>query len=385
LAIGDQRCSIAILLAYFLVDRMSSKPTQQDELDLKHHRPTAGETRRFATGEALFLSPRPVPTGQTPMDLGGSFLDVNDVYLDMGSSNQSKSFQTRVAVSLPMVVIIVCAIILPTLMGFTAFINPFGRSFWFYFSDFFEFGLSLAVWAGGGAALIGLYAVINTTRTKARTRPIRFNRQRREVCYFPDGSDEPVIQPWEETVAWVSVSTGFTGAGVISSYTLGIAIDDPKSDKVHFLTQEIMTPVHGLGKWEAIRLYMEKGPEFCPGKASYEGLHTFDKEREEMQEEYRHNERSALGIGWWYLMHIITWWRFPYWVAERDHRYSMKSLPSSIAEWSKELPIEQWAKPSTELKEQSAKIEKAFVQGRDFMTYFNANLNETKAENSANS
>ncbi|WP_339451358.1 hypothetical protein [Pseudomonas sp. EA_5y_Pfl2_R50] len=71
---------------------MPSKPEQQVELDLKNHRPTAGETRRFATGEALVFSPLPVPTGQIPMDLGGSFVEVNDTYLDLGSSNLTKSF-----------------------------------------------------------------------------------------------------------------------------------------------------------------------------------------------------------------------------------------------------------------------------------------------------
>ncbi|EJM77821.1 hypothetical protein PMI33_05837 [Pseudomonas sp. GM67] len=133
-----------------------------------------------------------------------------------------------------------------------------------------------------------------------------------------------------------------------------------------------MTPTHGLGKWEAIRVYMEKGPEFCPGKAPYEGRHTFDKERQDMHEEYQHNERSALGVGWWYLTHLITWWRFPYWVAEWDHGYSMKALPDSIADWSKPLPPEQWATPSAELVAQSARIEKAFAQGQSFMEYFNA-------------
>nr|WP_122314046.1 DUF6708 domain-containing protein [Pseudomonas cichorii] len=317
------------------------------------------------------------------MDLGGSFLEVNDVYLDVGSSNQGKSFQARLAVSLPMSAIIAFVIVLPVVMGFGTFFNPFGRTFWYYFSDFFVFGLWFSIWAGGLGALIGLYAVVSTTRTKARTRPIRFNRQRREVCYFPDGSDKPVIQPWEDTVSWVSVSTGFTGVGVISTYTFGMAIDDPKNDKVHFLNQGIMTPIHGLAKWEAIRLYMEKGPEFCPGKAMHEGAHTFDKEREEMREEYQHKQRSALGVGFWYLRHFITLWRVPYWIAAWDQRYSMKSMPDSIAEWSKSLPPEQWAVPSPALKAQSADIEKAFAQGQDFMTYFKVNLNKEKAEESS--
>ncbi|WP_226299069.1 DUF6708 domain-containing protein [Pseudomonas sp. MM213] len=364
---------------------MTPISAQHDEFDIKQQRPAAGETRRFATGEALFFSPLPVPTGQIPMDFGGSFVEVNETFLDLGSSNFGKAFQARAMIGLGMIFIFSCLIVLPLLAGSTTWGNPFSESFWDRAAGMFHFGVTFSLWGGAIAALLGTYVILSTTRAKSRTRPIRFNRQRREVCFFPEGSDAPVIQPWEETVSWLSISTGVTGVGVTSAYTFGMAFDDSRADVVHFVRQGVMTPTHGLGKWEAIRVYMEKGPEFCPGKAPYEGRHTFDKERQDVHEEYQHNERSALGVGWWYLTHLITWWRFPYWVAEWDHRFSMKSLPNSIAEWSKPLPSEQWAKPSQALNEQSAKIERAFAQGQDFMTYFKANLSKTEAKESADS
>ncbi|QEI09555.1 hypothetical protein FXN63_24900 [Pigmentiphaga aceris] len=135
-----------------------------------------------------------------------------------------------------------------------------------------------------------------------------------------------------------------------------------------------MTPLHGLVQWESIRTYMEKGPEFAPGVAPYEGLHTFDKEREDMREEYLYKERSALGVAWWYVSHVFTLWRFPYWVAEWDHGYSMKAMPDSIAAWSQAIPPEEWAKPSAELKEESVKIEAAFAEGINFAKYFESKL-----------
>ncbi|WP_371918383.1 DUF6708 domain-containing protein [Pseudomonas sp. Choline-02u-1] len=380
MAIGQQRLPVGARPTTFRLNYMSSKSTNNDELHLKHQRPVAGESRRFTTGEAVFFSPLPVPTGQISMDLGGSFLDINDTYLDLGSSNVNKAFQTRVMIASSMLILIVSLIIGPFIAGLMSFGDPYGRTFTHIFIEFFPTGAAIGVWGAAGAAVLGLYVVTSTTLAKVRTRPIRFNRQRREVCFFANGSDEPIIQPWEEMVSWLSVSTGVTGVGVISTYTFGMAFDDPKTDTVHLVNQEVMTPVHGLCKWEALRAYMEKGPEFCPAKAPYEGRHTFDKERQDMHEEYQHNERSALGVCWWYLTHLITWWRFPYWVAEWDHRFSMKSLPDSIAEWSKPLPPDQWGKPSPALKEQSAKIERAFAQGQDFMTYFKANLNESKAE-----
>jgi hypothetical protein len=73
---------------------MAKAPAAPD-FDLKNQRPSAGELRSFATGQALFLAPLPLPTGHAPMDLGGSFLEVNDIYLDMGQSNFNKAFQTQ--------------------------------------------------------------------------------------------------------------------------------------------------------------------------------------------------------------------------------------------------------------------------------------------------
>ena len=361
---------------------MPSRSTSNDKLNLKQQRPAAGESRHFSTGEAIFFSPLPVPTGQIPMDLGGSFLDINDTYLDLGSSNVNKAFQTRVMIASCMLIVIMSLIVGPLIAGLMSFGDPYGRAFTHIFMEFFPTGAAIGAWGAAGATILGLYVVISTTLTKVRTRPIRFNRQRREVCFFANGSDEPVIQPWEEMVSWLSISTGINGVGVMSTYTFGMAFDDPETDTVHLVNQGILTPVHGLGKWEAIRAYMEKGPQHCPGKAPHEGLHTFDEEHAVMLEEYRHNERSAVGVGWWYLTQIITLWRFPYWVAQWDHRFSMKSLPESIAEWSRPLPTDQWAKPSAALVDQTVKIEKAFAEGQDFMTYFKSDINITKTEES---
>lgn len=346
-----------------------------DWRDQNNQRPVAGESRRFATGEAVFFSPLPIPTGQTPMDLDGSFLEVNDTYLDVGSSNFNKAFQARVMIASGMLLLIVSLIVGPSIAGLMSIGDPYGRTFIYIFLEFFSTGVVIGAWGAAGAAVLGLYVVISSTLTKSRTRPIRFNRQRREVCFFPHNSDEPVIQPWEELVSWLSVSTGSTGVGTMSTYTFGMAFDDPKADKVHFVNRGVATPIHGLGTWEAIRIYMEKGPQYCPGKAPYEGRHTFDQERADMHEEYRHNERSVPGVGWWYFSHAITWWRFPYWVAEWDHGFSMKSLPDSVSDWSRPLPPEQWVKPSAELNIQSARIEQAFTQGKGFSAYFETRIN----------
>lgn len=354
---------------------MANAPADPD-FDLKNQRPSAGEVRRFATGEALFLAPLPLPSGHTPMDLGGSFLEVNDIYLDVGQSNFNKAFQAQLMIWVLMSFLIACLIVAPFLLGVGTFGDPYGRPFMSRAAKLMPLAALIALMGGAFFGALGTTAVIRTTLQKARSRPMRFNRQRREVCYFPSGSDEPIIQPWEELVAWVSISTGTTGEGIMSTYTLGMALDNPKTDKTHFLNQGVLTPAHGLSKWEAIRVYMEKGPAFCPGKAPYEGRHTFDEERESMREAYREGDCSAIGVAWWYLRNIVTWWRFPYWVAEWDHRYSMKAMPASIEQWSQPLPPAQWAKPSSALLAQTAQIEKALATGQSFMDYFNSTLGD---------
>jgi hypothetical protein len=353
-----------------------AKKTEDADFDLKTQRPSAGEMRSFATGQALFLTPLPLPTGHAPMDLGGSFLEVNDTYLDVGQSNFNKAFQAQLMIWAVMSGLIVCLIVAPLLAGAMTFGDPHGRSFMNHALWILPSSATMALLGGDFFAILGATAVIRTTLQKTRTRPMRFNRQRREVCYFPSGSDEPIIQPWEELVAWVSVSTGTTGEGIMSTYTLGMALHNPKTDKTHFLNQGVLTPAHGLSKWEAIRVYMEKGPAFCPGKAPYEGRHTFDEERESMREAYRGGYCSAFGVAFWYVRNVVTWWRFPYWVAEWDHSYSMKPMPASIEQWSQPLPPAQWAKPSSELLAQTAEIEKAFAKGQSFMDYFNSTLGE---------
>ena len=228
----------------------SKNEESSDDLNLKKIRPVAGEKRKFATGEALFFCPFPIPTGNVPMDLGGSFVEVNDTFLDLGSSNFGKAFQARAMIGLGMMFIFSCLIILPLLAGSTTWGSPFSESFWDITAGMFDFGVTFSIWGGGIAALLGIYVILSTTRAKSRTRPIRFNRQRREACFFPEGSDLPVIQPWEEIASWLSISTGVAGVGVTSAYTFGMAFNDSRADAVHFVRQGVMTPAHALGKWE---------------------------------------------------------------------------------------------------------------------------------------
>jgi hypothetical protein len=83
-----------------------------------------------------------------------------------------------------------------------------------------------------------------------------------------------------------------------------------------------------------------------------------------MREADREGDCSAFGVAFWYVRNVVTWWRFPYWVAEWDHGYSMKAMPASIEQWSQPLPPEQWAKPSAALTEQTARIKNPTPRAR---------------------
>ncbi|MFJ2682323.1 DUF6708 domain-containing protein [Pseudomonas sp. NPDC087342] len=347
------------------------------DIDISSQRPKAGDTRIMPTGEALFLSPLPVPTGQLPVDLGGKFIEINDTYLDIGTSNSGKAFQARIMIANTMFISFFFFIFAPFIAGTTAWGNPYGVTFWSRAELIFDYVFYLALGLTGATILIAIYVVAGTTLKKSRTRPVRFNRQRREVCYFPENSDIPIIRPWEETIAWLSAGTGTTGVGVIKTYTLGIAIEDKANGVAYYINDTVPSPFHGLGQWEAIRSYMENGIEHCPEKTVHEGRHTFEQERKKIQDEIDAGTRGLVGKHWWLLTHVVSWWKIPYWIAEWDLKYSMKVFPQSIIEWSMPLPEKLWSKPSTELKEQSSKIQEAFSNGQDFLSYFKANVNET--------
>jgi hypothetical protein len=342
------------------------------ELDLETLRPRAGSTKKLPTGEVLFLSPLPVPTGQIPADLNGSFTEVNDVYLDFGSTNSGKAFQTQIMIANVMLVFLFFFIFTPFIAGSTAWGNPHGVSFWSRAESVLNYTFPLAIGLTITTALIAVYVIIGSTLRKSKTRPLRFNRQRREICYFPKNSNTPIIRPWEETITWLSASISTTGVGIIKTFNLGIAIEDKANGLTHYINNTAPSIFHGLSQWEAIRSYMEYDTDYFPEKVAAEGRDTFDKKIEE----FRNEKKSITGKLWWILTHVISWWKVPYLIAEWDHKYSMKPMPECIINWSEPLPKTQWTPPSEALVEQSRKMKTAFTHGQDFISYFKASFKD---------
>ncbi|MDD2050492.1 hypothetical protein NPS47_23350, partial [Pseudomonas putida] len=138
---------------------------------------------------------------------------------------------------------------------------------------------------------------------------------------------------------------------------------------------------HSLGMWASIRNYMEDGQMVDTPNPMlavlgliptgdrlkpYEGLHTFEIEREdarsmggldeggehltaEQRERYGYTKLSRWPLRFWYIRRVLVFWKMPYLLAEWGHRKGRPTLPESVQAWSQPLPPEQWAKPSPAL------------------------------------
>ncbi len=340
--------------------------------DIEKIRPKAGDVYIFGAEEVMFLSPLPVSIGCQSLDLEEDMVTMNDTYLDVGRAPCVEASDTQWVIGAIVYALIMVVGLAPIVAALMVTHGRYGRTFLAEYLTIMNAGIFLwgfFVVLGLG---FGVYKVLRITFAKTSSPPLRFNRQRREICYFPDGGDKPSFQKWEDTVAWISGQTVDTAFGSLEVYIFGIAIHDMDAKKVHTRTLLPASLSQSMNKWEAIWVYMEKGPEFFPDVELCEGPHTFEQHRNQLWLTYKKGGVSMLYVLRWYFYRFCTGWSVPYLIAELSHRYSMKAMPECVADWSKPLPPEQWAKPSEELLKQSAEIEKAFDEGICFTDYFDA-------------
>lgn len=334
-------------------------------------RPLAGRSESFPSGRLTFLSPLPLPTGLRPVDHGHTVGEVNDDYLDLGAGATSV-FGWQMTLGGPFFCFL-----------FITFIVPIIAFLFFYWlgngwSDAIHalrgvFGITLPL--GFWGSLVGFF-ILSLPRWQAYARlknviPTRFNRQRREACFVPEGRKDPIFVPWEELVAWITEAQGATEYGVQRQYGFGIGFYHPETGEKYTLEFETHGQPQAISTWEAIRAYMEyevhslkeiqdpldlQGPDDSP----WEGVHVFRNARKRVHEEYREGKRGLLYLAGWYLYHLITFWTIPNrlveWEVKKIKRMSRKTLPKAMAEWSEPLPEEQWARPSKELMRQSKRV-----------------------------
>ena len=282
--------------------------------------PAAGTTKKRLLSRNDYLAPLPIPTGRKPSDVLNTIWRKNEVFLDIGSY----SIGSAVMVLWPGVM----------LFSLLNYITP-----------------DPLIW-GGGLIIVGvpILFVIQGLFRKVPL-PIRFNRQRREVC-VPREDGEYWIVPWESVTAIATQQSSVSQGGKVSMGLLVIGFDNPdpqaKDDNRHFsLGFNCGGGTTAMALWECMRSYMEIGPEAVPesrvGIAPYE-----ETQIGSIITDLRKGD--LIGVLWGIFCITIL----GTYLAEMVQDLKLSHPPDlpypDIIEWSKPLPPEQWAQRSPELE-----------------------------------
>ena len=301
----------------------------------------AGETRQGPLWKQEHLAPLPIPTGQPAKDLLNLIWRKNDVYLDVGSFAMAAGwlvlhFGTVVA-GIPGV-----------LAGF-----------------YMGMPMGLIMVIPGTAFMAFMWWLYSRAWRLPLRPPLRFNRQRREVCVTrPDGSFWFV--PWERVHAIAPSATqlGPYGAGTSGALILWFPLEGQEHESYHPDKEGwVMMTSPGSGnsamaQWECIRSFMEIGPQAVPEPTVVPNAGMT------VWQSYVHDYRKAvakrgpLSAFLWEGLGMIV---FNDLLLHYLYRKKLAHLPDLTApeavEWSKPLPPEQWAKRSPELERAIAEQE----------------------------
>ncbi|PKH27784.1 hypothetical protein BI292_27670, partial [Pseudomonas sp. 43NM1] len=202
--------------------------------------PPAGTTEKKVFSRNDYMAPLPVPTGEKPVDVLNTIWRKNDVCLDIGSYSIGSAVMTMwlmVAVVLAM-------------SFFTRNLN----------SDF-TFDILIV-----GGVIVGIPTLILIQGLfRDVPLPIRFNRQRREVC-VPRDDGKYWIVPWESVTAAATQQSSVSQAGKATMGLLIVGFENPdplaEEDNKHFsLGFNCGGGTTAMALWECMRSYMEVGPE----------------------------------------------------------------------------------------------------------------------------
>lgn len=257
-------------------------------------------------------------------------------------------------------------------LGF-AFLGSNSQEVWYAITGSFSAALPIAL-GGLATSAVFFYVWLEAHKLFTSVIPTRFNRQRREVCFMPDGATEPLFVPWESLSAWIVQGQSASQCGVTRHYGMSMGFEhEGEWVRVEFQCGALQL---AIANWEAVRGYMEyelndlsaiQDPLELhePGDPSHEGLHTFRNARAGLHRRIREKEVGWIYGFFWYVYHVMTLWTLPNhlveWEIKHIAKVGRKALPQAMREWSEPLPPAQWAKPSDELLRLSAKV-KALIK-----------------------
>ncbi|MFJ4193399.1 hypothetical protein [Pseudomonas sp. NPDC089534] len=282
--------------------------------------PTAGTTKKGLFSRNDYLAPLPIPTGEKPCDVINTIWRKNDVFIDIGNY----SIGSVVMVMWPSLLVFV----------FMGYITPDPGLIWF--AALLIMGIPTIF------VIQGLFREVPL--------PVRFNRQRREVC-VPRDNGEYWIVPWETVTAAAtqhsSVSQG--GRATMGLLVIGFENPDPNAledNKFFSLGFHCGGGTTAMALWECMRSYMEIGPDSVPdsrvGIAPYE-----ETQIGSLFVDVRKGDIVSVVWGIFCITILGTY------LAEKLQDWKLSYPPElthpDILEWSNPLPPEQWAQRSPAL------------------------------------
>ncbi len=350
--------------------------------------PRAGESRTVGGVERFVLAPLPLPVFPRSLTLGPQpyIVAQNDTVMDLGNSNHGVAFSIQVQLFINAVLLSISA----GGFSFMAYVLSHRPDttggFWHHYYRLLvepDPGHSLPASVILLVSLIIINAIcfsvfVKSVRAGRREHPLRFHRQRREVCYFPTGSDTPVIVPWESVQAWVESGVMTTGSALMRSIDFCLAIPDPDAERVWLYRIPMGVMSQALLFWESIRRYMDESPESWAGVGGEsESVSTFATSRRALLDDFAKQPKkrwfalsladfsvSYLSVFLYYLFHIVTCWNLPFWVAQWYQKsVHGRPMPEQIEAWSAPLSPELWAQASEALRWQNAAIEAHYQRG----------------------
>ena len=168
--------------------------------------PPAGTTKKRIFSRDDYLAPLPIPTGRKPSDVLNTIWRKNDVFIDIGNYSIGSAVMT----------------IWPLVMLFL--------SMAYIFNDYGALVLGACI------TVIPICFVIQGLFREVPL-PVRFNRQRREVCVPMEDGDYWIV-PWESVTAAATQHSSTSQAGKNTMGLLIVGFENPaplaKEGNKHF-------------------------------------------------------------------------------------------------------------------------------------------------------
>ena len=291
--------------------------------------PPAGSTKKRLFSRNDYLAPLPIPTGRKPTDVLNVIWRKNEVFLDVGNY----SIGSAVMVMWPSVMLFLA------MSFFTRNLDP----------DLSQGILILGAVILGIPILILIHGLFREVPL-----PVRFNRQRREVCVPRDDSEYWIV-PWETVTAAATQQSSVSQAGRATMGLLIIGFENPdpqapEDNKHYSLGFNCGGGTTAMALWECMRSYMEIGPEAAPEAAALNSGADLRYYIDYLNEKAK--ERGWFLTLLWEGVFGVFIFNAP--LATYLQRKKLYPPPDllypDIIEWSKPLPPEQWAKRSPELE-----------------------------------